>query len=212
MTVATDCGIALAVAPHHAGPSAADAARPAPKLADAVRGLREVESSDPRLMIILAASRIEGSLNAVLAEHASSFKVSKRFRTRINAAHTLQLIDDDLREFFDLVRWLRNRIAHDLTYAGSLSCDPFAPMVRRLCELAGGAAAPVADGYRGLRAALVAGVMAVGLSVSGADGSVTPQSFSRLRQIRQRSNRADWIEPATLAGFGSPASELEAVL
>src|SRR5690606_10853146 len=118
-------------------PAFGNAAAVAIEPTDAILSLMEVEDSDPWLMIILAGGRIDESLHEMLmADCVSSRDIPQRYRGRLRAAHARGLIDDDLREFMDHLRWLRNRVGHDLTRAYSLASQPFAAVVARMHELA----------------------------------------------------------------------------
>lgn len=163
---------------------------------DAVLCIQEIADSDPRLMIILAGGRIDESLREMLAiDGVSARDIPQRYRGRVRAAHARGLIDDDLREFMDQLRWLRNRIGHDLTRAHSLASEPYATAVARMHELASVAAvpgitpvSPAVDLSRCVFAATVAGVMAAEVSVRGEDGKLTTRSFSLLRTAYRRSH------------------------
>ncbi len=173
-----------------------DAASNALEPSDAVLCLHEVAGSDPRLMIILAGGRIDESLHKLLTiDGVSARDIPQRYRGRIRAAHARGLIDDDLREFMDQLRWLRNRIGHDLTRAHSLANEPYATAVARMHELASVAAVPgiapvppPVDLSRSVFAATVAGVIAAEMSVRGEDGKLMARSFSLLRTAHRRSN------------------------
>jgi|GEM_PF-3022913 len=173
-----------------------DATSDALEPSDAVLCIQEVSDSDPRLMIILADGRIDESLHEMLAiDGVSARDIPQRYRGRVRAAHARGLIDDDLREFMDQLRWLRNRIGHDLTRAHSLASEPYSTAVARMHELASVAEVPgiapvppPVDLGRSVFAATVAGVMAAEVSFRGEDGKLMARSFSLLRTANRRSH------------------------
>lgn len=148
----------------------------------------EIEQGDPRLMIVLAASRIDAVFEAFTPKLARQHKSRppRRFSRRVKLAWSKGRIDDDFRRYVDALRYLRNETVHRPTTSVTLTIGE--PLKRieimhdctRQVPVWSDQPTPAADFGRCVFASCVAGVMAAELEFTDEAGEVLPMSFEPL--------------------------------
>ncbi|TWU66896.1 hypothetical protein V7x_24670 [Crateriforma conspicua] len=157
----------------------------------------EVEDSDPRLAIVLAASRIDDALIDLLQTYRlTKSQVPRTLRQRTGRARGIHLIDRRLYDFIDSLRVLRNAVCHGQTDRMALLKDPLRHHTEMIHDAASavrfwtdGPVDPHDDLKRSVIGACVVGVLAVSIDLFDDDGRLVRKSFETLRDYWKA-----WIE------------------
>lgn len=157
---------------------------------NAIESLSELEECDPRLMVVVAAARIDKALMEMLELYGRDLKrMPGMFMSRIKAAHREALIDERLRSFATKLRLLRNQIVHCDTRQDCMVSGRLARQTEQLCQLS--AAVPVWGPCepmepqrrfsRRIYAAMLSGVLAFELTFFDDAENVRVKSFESVR-------------------------------
>ncbi|TWU39162.1 hypothetical protein Q31b_42470 [Novipirellula aureliae] len=157
------------------------------RIQSAVEMLAEIESGDPRFMIVLASARIDAALIDLFSAYREGRKMPGVFHRRSSVALECGLIDRGYNRFAQHVRTIRNRIVHGTTRASSLSEQPLASFVRKIHDETSiipvwpdGPIAPEDDLTRSVYASMLAGVVAIELDFFDEAGKLVSKGFPSL--------------------------------
>ncbi|WP_143549404.1 hypothetical protein [Rhodopirellula bahusiensis] len=157
---------------------------------NAIESLSELEECDPRLMVVVAAARIDKALMEMVELYCRDLKrMPGMFMSRIKAAHREALIDERLRSFATKLRLLRNQIVHCDTRQDCMVSGRLARQTEQLCQLSAavpvwGPCEPIEPQRRFNRriyAAMLSGVLAFELTFFDDAENVRTKSFELVR-------------------------------
>jgi len=115
--------------------------------------------ADARLGVVLAAGMADRLLHAALL--TTGQEIPQRFFHRRARAVAIGMISPTLGETLDDLRWIRNRIVHHASDAGSLWLPPLVERVGKICDRC---EQPLdADGFRNAVTASIGKLMALAL-------------------------------------------------
>tara|TARA_R110002049_G_scaffold47902_1_gene138353 strand:- start:46190 stop:46702 length:513 start_codon:yes stop_codon:yes gene_type:complete len=152
------------------------------RLRDVVELFAEIKCDDPRLMVVLAAGRIDAALMQMLDTYKrSDQRPPAKFQTRTRLAREWKLIDQPFATYVSNVRLLRNHIVHRDTRKGSLRSGPLASLTAKISDAASIVMLAEFGVQDRLHAAMVAGVLTAELDFFRADESLIPHGFGVLK-------------------------------
>lgn len=160
-------------------------------LYDVVQCFAEIEFSDPRLMIIIAAARIESALLTTFRVYLPEFKPPSKFRTLVNSSRDNGLIDLDFASYLTALRRLRNFVAHNRSDGKSLKAKGRWSLVTQMHDLTecvpvwGSVVPPTTDIRKSVFAFSLAGVLAAELDRFDRDGLLITKGFNTVVQFVQ---------------------------
>ena len=159
------------------------------RFTDAMRCFAEVECGDPRLIVIVAAARIEIAVLESLELYAHDIeRMPNKFHSRMNQAKQRGIIDASFSKYASAIRKLRNIIAHQPTQLGSLKHGECQTLLRLAFNhmssvpIWGETVDPDDDLVRSVFAICLAGVLAAEMDFFDDRGSLIPKGFNALRE------------------------------
>ncbi|WP_436716387.1 hypothetical protein U8335_02240 [Roseiconus lacunae] len=153
-------------------------------LMDALEAFAEIEDADPRLLIILAAARIETAIEQAIDVYApKGRRMPHKFHSRVNYARQMWIVADDFVPYVRAIRKLRNIVAHRPTRRASVvdpECQSLIEQAFRYAEPVPIWPQPVPpsdDLRRCIFATCLAGVIAAEMDFFDPLGNLIPKGF-----------------------------------